>query len=121
MRLPKIITSADKNINKIETELGFDVSIELYIVPEIIYFSGHFPNAPVLPGVVQLEWVMHFASNYLEINKTNFIHIEQMKFSKAITPGVKLFLHLTLEKKVLKFKYYNEDAIYSIGKLKAKG
>ena len=103
-----------ENINKSE------IKLELYIPPEIIYFSGHFHNAPVLPGVVQLEWVLHFANDYLGINKTDFIHIEQMKFSQIIPPDTKLFLHLTLKENNLRFKYYNDKAVYSAGKLKDK-
>ena len=114
MRFPNII-----NINK-DINTPNQIDIKLDITPEIIYFAGHFENHPVLPGVVQLDWVLHFAKSYLNINKTNFAHIEQMKFSQIITPNIKIFLHLSLEENKLKFKFYNENLIYSIGKLKAK-
>ena len=114
MKFPTII-----DINK-DINTPNQIDIKLDIAPEIIYFAGHFENHPVLPGVVQLDWALHFAKSYLNINKTNFAHIEQMKFSKIITPNIKIFLHLSLEENKLKFKFYNENTIYSIGKLKAK-
>lgn len=111
MKLPQIIS---ENLS----ESTLEATLELYVAPEIIYFSGHFPNAPILPGVVQLDWALHFANSYLGIDKENFIHIEQMKFSQVIPPNTKLYLCLTLEQNALLFKFYDEQFTYSLGKLK---
>lgn len=62
----------------IEAKFRFD--------PGLALFAGHFPGAPMLPGVVQIEMVrlmVERAENRpLEIN-----HIKKTKFLKPIIPG----------------------------------
>ena len=63
---------------RIEAEFSFD--------PDMALFKGHFPGAPMLPGVVQIEMVrlmLERAENRpLQIN-----HIKKIKFLKPIVPG----------------------------------
>ncbi|KJG48414.1 hypothetical protein UA70_13815, partial [Raoultella planticola] len=41
------------------------VEIVLYLDPGLFWFSGHFAVQPLLPGVAQLDWVMHYATTLL--------------------------------------------------------
>ncbi|MBI9089299.1 MAG: hypothetical protein JEZ12_08785 [Desulfobacterium sp.] len=54
--------------------------------PCLALFAGHFPGAPMLPGVVQIEMVRSLVERAenrpLEIN-----HIKKTKFLKPIVPG----------------------------------
>lgn len=34
--------------------------ITFSLEPEMFWFKGHFAVQPLLPGVAQLDWVMHF-------------------------------------------------------------
>lgn len=32
--------------------------------PSLFWFRGHFAVQPLLPGVAQIDWVMHYATTY---------------------------------------------------------
>ena len=100
------------------------VTLCLKIPKEICYFDGHFVNMPVLAGVVQVDWVMHYARELLNIKKQDFQKIDQMKFKQVIRPDMKVMLSLQLKGDVLTFKYFSEEVppsvriIFASGKLR---
>jgi len=49
-------------------------------------FKGHFPNKPILPGVVMCDIIRHLVSDYLDI-KVNLSFAKSIKFSKLIIPS----------------------------------
>ena len=66
--------------------------------PEEAYFKGHFPDRPIMPGVLIVECLAQVAG-ILVLNKEGnrgkyayFISIENMKFRKAVLPGDTLVL-----------------------------
>ena len=68
-----------------------------------LFFQGHFPNNPIMPGVLQIEAmaqtagciVMSADDNYAE-NKRSvlFMSVEGVKFRKPVRPGDQLKMHL---------------------------
>ncbi|MBQ8482027.1 MAG: 3-hydroxyacyl-ACP dehydratase FabZ [Alphaproteobacteria bacterium] len=68
-----------------------------------LFFQGHFPNNPIMPGVLQIEAmaqtagciVMSADENYAE-NKRSvlFMSVEGVKFRKPVRPGDQLKMHL---------------------------
>ena len=68
------------------------------------YFPGHFPEHPVMPGVLILEAMAQTAACLVSYeNKTLsnnnlvfFTGIEKAKFRKPVTPGYELFLKINL-------------------------
>lgn len=97
-----------------------NLTLSLSIPAELIFFQGHFPNAPILPGVVQLDWALYFAHQFFHIKREEFLHIDQLKFTQVIKPNATLFLELKLEGEVLTFKYFNRDSgvVHSLGKIR---
>ncbi len=69
------------------------------------FFRGHFPNNPVMPGVLIIETLAQAASILIlkspEFeNKTAYLGaIHQAKFRKVVRPGDVLKLHIVMEKK----------------------
>lgn len=62
------------------------------------YFQGHFPNHPVMPGVLQLEAMAQVASIILLRQPENqgkigyFMSANKIKFRKPVMPGDTLFI-----------------------------
>ncbi len=66
------------------------------------FFQGHFPGAPVMPGVLIIEamaqtaaaMVVHSAGSELEGKLVYFMAVDQGKFRKPVTPGDALHIHV---------------------------
>lgn len=73
------------NIIKLEIiETGFIVS-QIKLLPESKIFEGHFPENPVLPGVVSIQIISDLLSKTL--NKKLYLNESQnIKFLKLIQP-----------------------------------
>lgn len=67
---------------------------ELSIPPDFPWFSGHFPDAPVLPAVAQLDAIVlpACAAAWAELGAPR--RLGKLKFRKQIAPGDRLELHL---------------------------
>jgi acyl-CoA synthetase (AMP-forming)/AMP-acid ligase II/3-hydroxymyristoyl/3-hydroxydecanoyl-(acyl carrier protein) dehydratase len=81
------------------------VRLELRARRELIYFEGHFPEQPILPGVAQLAWVEAYGKILFGIEQP-FLTMEVVKFKKIIQPEA--LLTLTLEWKETNGKLYFE-------------
>ena len=95
------------------------------------FFQGHFPNQPVMPGVLVLE-AMCQAGCFLVLNSVDnpmeknmfFSSLSDSRFRHPIIPGDQLRLEMVLEKfrlgtALLVGKAYVEDKLVAEGKLKA--
>lgn len=68
------------------------------------YFQGHFPENPVMPGVLQLEAMAQVAG--ILLNKRNkregqiayFSSIDNARFRKVVKPGDALMMEIVLVK-----------------------
>ena len=60
---------------------------------DLFWFRGHFPAQPILPGVAQIDWVMHYGIALLA-PRHRFSAIENVKFQQPVLPGATLVLTL---------------------------
>ena len=66
------------------------------------HFAGHFPDKPIMPGVLIIEamaqtasvMVMNSGGRKLEDNIVYFMSIDNAKFRKPVVPGDVLELHI---------------------------
>jgi acyl-coenzyme A synthetase/AMP-(fatty) acid ligase/3-hydroxymyristoyl/3-hydroxydecanoyl-(acyl carrier protein) dehydratase len=93
-----------------------DALAVLDIHPGLSVFNGHFPMAPILPGVAQLDWALMLGRRCFALPEA-FVRLEVLKFVRPVVPGTKL--HLSLQRKAkpkepelttLQFRLYSQVA-----------
>ncbi|WP_025110238.1 acyl-CoA synthetase family protein [Pseudomonas sp. H1h] len=101
-----------------QVETDGEWSLQLSVPPDLAYFSGHFPKAPVLPGVVQVEWALNLGRQLLNLSGA-FAGMEVLKFQQLVRPGDEIQLHLRFdsERSKLYFAYRNDTATCSSGRI----
>ena len=101
------------NIVKLEND-GQNAEITLIFPKNSNFFKGHFPDFPILPGVVQLFFAKEFARDIFNLY---FVpqKVKKMKFSSIIKPEMKVKLVLTRNEKSIEYKYIDEEKTFSSG------
>lgn len=112
------------------TDLQREVSIEarFFVNPDREIFRGHFPGAPVLPGVYTVE-IMAQASDVLLLSMERyegtipyFIGIDKVQFKAKIEPGDTLVIKSKIAKEnrekgivTCSAEVYNKDILACVG------
>jgi acyl-coenzyme A synthetase/AMP-(fatty) acid ligase len=93
--------------------------LELDVPPDLAHFTGHFPQTPVLPGVVQIDWAQRLARELIAELPPRFCGMEVLKFQQLVRPGdrIQLSLRFDAERGKLYFAYRNGDAPCSSGRI----
>ena len=105
-----------KDLIKTDTSLNAD----LMFLGDSAYFKGHFEHYPILPGVIQLHFVIKFIQSFFN-KEIKAYDIFKLKFTNLILPDT--FVHFELNKlndNEFTFSYENGDVKYSVGKIAIK-
>lgn len=90
---------------------------ELAITEELIWFRGHFPGYPVLPGVVQLRWAVELSQECFGL-EAGPREVMRLKFKSIIVPPLDIELTLTrVGPTETQFAYAGQGHEYSQGRL----
>ena len=92
------------------------------------FFVGHFPGAPVMPGVLQIE-AMAQAGGVLILSSvpdpenylTYFMKIDNVKFKNPVLPGDTLIFKLELLTPIRRGICHMQGYAYANGKLVTEG
>ena len=101
-------------------ELGEDKIVALKNVSwNEPYFQGHFPGAPVMPGVLQVEAMAQaggiLATRIIQFDPARqvmlFMAIDDVKFRRKVTPGDQLIIEVVPLRKGKIFKMRGEAKV----------
>ncbi|WP_233520484.1 ApeI family dehydratase [Flocculibacter collagenilyticus] len=97
---------------------GDNAQLRLMIPEDLDYFNGHFPNAPILAGVVQLDWAVKYGIESLNMPASTVKNLEVLKFQVVITPGLNVTLSFTRKSDFkFTFKYESEKGVHASGRV----
>ncbi|MFZ3153713.1 AMP-binding protein [Pseudomonas sp.] len=101
------------------TEQDGEWQLELEVPLDLAHFSGHFPQTPVLPGVVQIDWAQQLARSLIADLPPRFSGMEVLKFQQLVRPGDRLQLSLRFDaaRGKLYFAFRNGEAACSSGRI----
>lgn len=93
-------------------------TLHLRVPLDLEHFDGHFPTAPVLPGVLQVGWALELAAPRLHLLE-RCRAMEALKFQRLLRPGDRpeLDLRLDADRGKLHFAYRLDGAHASSGRL----
>ncbi|GGY53485.1 AMP-binding protein [Pseudoduganella albidiflava] len=72
---------------------GRRVLLEIVAPANLVYFDGHFTQAPILPGVAQVEWAIRYGREHFSLPPV-FRAMHALKFQHVIQPGQPVELEL---------------------------
>jgi len=106
------------NVSSVQRD-GDVIHLELTIPEELFWFRGHFPEFPILPGVIQLDWVLTFSREHFDTPSAMGQEF-QVKFNQPILPSDALTLTIALERdrNRLRFSYSRRGETCSSGNVK---
>jgi acyl-coenzyme A synthetase/AMP-(fatty) acid ligase len=94
------------------------VLYELNVPRDLFYFDGHFPQVPILAGVVQIDWVIAIAREHF-VMPAAFRGLQALKFQRVIRPEMPVQLEIVFdkEKSTLTFGYQSPAGQHASGRI----
>lgn len=85
---------------------------------DLTYFGGHFANFPLVPGVIELQWVRDLAARF-DWGRRSIVRVENLKYQQFVRPNdtVSAELKYDAEKGKLTFKLENGEAACASGRI----
>lgn len=104
------------NILAITREGEDSLVLTLDIQADLTCFQGHFDLAPVLAGVVQIDWVIRLAREHFAPALV-FRNLQSIKFLRLVRPPVTITLTMNYlpGRGLVKFSYRAGEVTYSTG------
>ncbi len=101
-----------------ESRDGETVTFLLRVPPDLAHFAGHFPDFPILPGIVQVDWAVRLARRYLPALESSH-DINNLKFQALVRPDAVLTLRMDYDASqgTLQFIYRDNERTYSSGRI----
>ena len=71
---------------------------------DLVFFKGHFPQFPLVPGVIEVQWVIDKITEFFAEEK-NILRIDNLKFQKFLRPNDELELTLKWNKEKSRMEF----------------
>lgn len=99
------------------SETSDQVVFSIFVPENLIYFVGHFREAPILAGVVQIKWAVELADGLGFCKSEANPVLSRLKFTKLIFPNNELQLTLTRLDGGFSFLYEENAKACSCGRV----
>jgi len=101
-----------------ERQLDSHYEFDLRVPDDLAVWPGHFPEFFLVPGVLQVDWVMRLASERLGLVAVP-PRIEGLKFKTPLRPQQRFTLRLDVspDGRVVDFELASPTEVYSRGRL----
>ena len=105
-----------------ERRVDSHYEFDLRVPDDLAVWPGHFPEFFLVPGVLQVDWVMRFATERLGLRAVP-PRIEGLKFKTPLRPEQRFTLRLDVaaDGRVVDFELSNATEVYSRGRLHLDG
>ena len=88
--------------------------------PDLAAFEGHFPQAPILPGVVLVDWAVRLGREAFGLSG-GLLRMEALKFQQLVRPGTELTAELAWAPGRLDFRFTSTHGVHAGGRLRFDG
>ncbi len=112
-----VITGADIDLD-VDSQHSA-VKLHIDVPKHRFWFDGHFPEHPVLPGIVQVNWAGEI-SRRLFAPDLVFCDLQAIKFQQTISPQATVILNIGYSRQRTRavFEYHDDDAaVFSSGRI----
>lgn len=89
---------------------------------DLTCFAGHFPEVPVVPGVLELDWAMELVAQLLG-HAPRVVEIESLRLASPLKPGQRFRVHSRVTRGdetgvKVEFKLWSGDATHATGRVR---
>lgn len=85
---------------------------------DLLHFAGHFENFPLVPGVVELDWVQDLARSVFDL-PAHLVRVDALKFRQFVRPDDEVRVRLDWQAAAMKlgFSLETSEGVCASGRL----
>jgi acyl-CoA synthetase (AMP-forming)/AMP-acid ligase II len=101
-----------------QTQNAHSTKLEFVADGDLAVFDGHFPGAPILPGVAMIGWAIEWGRHVFAISAP-FKKMEALKFQQLVRPETRLQLELdwSAETATMRFSFQSALGVHASGRV----
>ncbi len=106
---------AARGLTGIESRQEGQLEAVFVFSPELDLFKGHFPDRPIVPGVLEVEMARAALERHFNGAPLRILSIENAKFTREVKPGEELRLQMTFSSLAEKESWAAKGTLWANG------